>query len=251
MMKIGMLEASRPGRVGRIGTGLRTFGLLLLGGSAASAAALIYPVGTQSADVVRVAPRPETVQVAAAPAPTKVGARLSTASGAPSAAPTEAAPARAPVRQIPLIAGVDPTPPAPPKISPPQVVSAATPAAVPAQPAPVQTAPPAQAVIASSAKAPMDCLPEGLRTVLQDVQARFGTVTLVSTRQLHTDNHSPGTARHKLHAACKAVDFKVEGDLNAVTAYLRARPEVAGVNSYRNNRVIHIDAAEARRLAQR
>ncbi len=97
----------------------------------------------------------------------------------------------------------------------------------------------------------MDCLPEGLRTVLQDVQARFGTVTLVSTRQLHTDNHSPGTARHKLHAACKAVDFKVEGDLNAVTAYLRARPEVAGVNSYRNNRVIHIDAAESRELAHR
>ncbi len=97
----------------------------------------------------------------------------------------------------------------------------------------------------------MDCLPEGLRTVLQDVQARFGTVTLVSTRELHTDNHSPGTARHKLHAACRAVDFKVEGDLTAVTAYLRARPEVSGVNSYRNNRVIHIDAAESRKLAHR
>jgi uncharacterized protein YcbK (DUF882 family) len=83
------------------------------------------------------------------------------------------------------------------------------------------------------------------------VQARFGTVALVSTLELHTDNHSPGTARHKMHSACKAVDFKVEGDLTAVTAYLRSRPEVSGVNSYRNNRVIHIDAAEGRKLAQR
>ena len=54
-----------------------------------------------------------------------------------------------------------------------------------------------------------------------------------------------------MHSACKAVDFKVEGDLNAVTAYLRTRPEVSGVNSYRNNGVIHIDAAEGRKLAQR
>ncbi len=97
----------------------------------------------------------------------------------------------------------------------------------------------------------MDCLPEGLRTVLQDVQARFGTVTLVSTRELHTDNHSPGSARHKMHGNCRAVDFKVEGDLTAITAYLRSRPELSGDNSYRNNRVIHIDAAGTRRLAQR
>jgi hypothetical protein len=252
MMKIGMLEAARPGRVGKIGTGVRIFSLLVLGCSAASAAALIYPAKIPTADVVRIAPRSETARVAPALAPVKVDTRLASASAAwTSPAPSEATPARAPVRQIPLIAGVDPTPPAPSKAGAPQVATAATSAASQAQSAPVQTVLAAQTVIATSANAPVDCLPEGLRTVLQDVQARFGTVTLVSTRELHTDNHSPGTARHKMHSACKAVDFKVEGDLNAVTAYLRTRPEVSGVNSYRNNRVIHIDAAEGRKLAQR
>jgi hypothetical protein len=252
MMKIGMLEAARPGRVGKIGMGVRTLSLLVLGCSAASAAALIYPAKVPPADAMRVAPRLEAVQVTAAPAPAKVDARLASASGGQtSPAPSEASPAKAPVRRIPLIAGVDPTPPTQPKVSPAPVESVATPAANPVQPVTVQAVSPAQTVIASAAKAPMDCLPEGLRTVLQDVQARFGTVILVSTRELHTDNHSPGAARHKMHSACKAVDFKVEGDLNAVTAYLRTRPEVSGVNSYKNNRVIHIDAAEGRKLAQR
>jgi uncharacterized protein YcbK (DUF882 family) len=252
MMKIGMLEAARPARVGKIGTGARIFSLLVLGCSAASAAAFIYPAKIPTADVVRIAPGTEMVQVATAPAPAKVVTRLASASAAwTSPAPSEVTPARAPVRQIPLIAGVDPTPPAPSKAGAPQVATASTSVTSQAQSAPVQAVSPAQTVIAASAKAPVDCLPEGLRTVLQNVQARFGTVALVSTLELHTDNHSPGTARHKMHSACKAVDFKVEGDLTAVTAYLRSRPEVSGVNSYRNNRVIHIDAAEGRKLAQR
>jgi hypothetical protein len=36
-----------------------------------------------------------------------------------------------------------------------------------------------------------------------------------------------------------------------VTAYLRTRTEVAGINTYKNNRVIHIDAAHPRSVAQR
>ncbi len=54
-----------------------------------------------------------------------------------------------------------------------------------------------------------------------------------------------------MHGDCQAVDFKVEGDLNAVTAYLRTRTEVAGINTYKNNRIIHIDAAQTRAVAQR
>ena len=251
MMKIGMLERTRPGRVGRIGMSIRTLGLLVLGCSAASAAALVYPARTPGTDVARVAPRSQIAQ--SAPAPTKVEARLASISTAPSSpAATEATPARVPVRQIPLIAGVDPTPPTPPKVSASsKVASAATSAAMPAQPALAPASSSLPTIVTSSAKTPVDCLPEGLRTVLQDVQARFGTVTLVSTRELHTDNHSRGSARHKMHGDCRAVDFKVEGDLTAVTAYLRSRPEVSGVTSYRNNRVIHIDAAEGRKLAQR
>ncbi len=114
-----------------------------------------------------------------------------------------------------------------------------------------EAAPFAQVVSAGAPALPTDCLPAGLRTVLRDVEARFGPVALVSTTELHTDNHSRGSVRHKLHGACQAVDFKVKGNGKAVVAYLRSRPEVSGVNSYGNNGVIHIDHTEPRQIAQR
>jgi hypothetical protein len=98
---------------------------------------------------------------------------------------------------------------------------------------------------------PIECLPAGLHSVLKDVEARFGAVILVSTTELHTDNHSRGSVRHKLHGACQAVDFKVRGNGKAVVAYLRSRPEVAGINIYGNNGVIHIDHNEPHQIAQR
>ncbi len=96
-----------------------------------------------------------------------------------------------------------------------------------------------------------DCLPTGLQNVLKDVERRFGAVVMVSTTELHTDNHGRGSVRHRLHSACQAADFKVKGDRKAVVAYLRSRSEIAGVNSYGNNGVIHIDHAEPRQIAQR
>ncbi len=129
-------------------------------------------------------------------------------------------------------------------------------AAIPDKPAsapvePVPEAPVTKAVSSKAASAPTDCLPVTLRGVLKDVEARFGAVTLVSTTELHTDNHSRGSVRHRLHTACKAIDFKVKGDRWAVVAYLRARPEVAGVNTYGNNGVIHMDHNELRQVARR
>jgi hypothetical protein len=114
-----------------------------------------------------------------------------------------------------------------------------------------ESAPVAQVASVRASAAPTDCLPAGLRSVLKDVEARFGPVALVSTTELHTDNHSRGSVRHKLHGACQAVDFKIKGNRQAVVAYLRSHPEVAGVNSYGNNGVIHIDHAEPRQIAQR
>lgn len=114
-----------------------------------------------------------------------------------------------------------------------------------------KAAPVTQTASANSPAAPTECLPTGLRNVLKDVEARFGAVMLVSTTELHTDNHSRASVRHKLHSACRAVDFKVKGNGKAVVAYLRSRPEVAGINSYGNNGVIHIDHAEPRQVAQR
>jgi hypothetical protein len=114
-----------------------------------------------------------------------------------------------------------------------------------------EAAPVAQVASAGASAAPTDCLLAGLRSVLKDVEARFGSVALVSTTTLHTDNHSRGSVRHKLHGACQAVDFKVKGNGKAVVAYLRSRPEIGGVNSYGNNGVIHIEHTEPRQVAQR
>ncbi|MFC1458145.1 D-Ala-D-Ala carboxypeptidase family metallohydrolase [Microvirga arabica] len=114
-----------------------------------------------------------------------------------------------------------------------------------------ESAPVAQVASAGVPAAPTDCLPAGLRSVLKKVEARFGAVKLVSTTELHTDNHSRGSVRHELHGACQAVDFKVKGNRQAVVAYLRSYPEVAGISSYGNNGVIHIDHTEPRQIAQR
>lgn len=98
--------------------------------------------------------------------------------------------------------------------------------------------------------APTECLPAELKALVNDVAGRFGRVTVVSTTHLHTDNHARGSVRHKLHQACRAVDIKVEGDTRAVLRYLRTRPEVNGLNTYRND-LIHIDVAEGRQVARR
>ena len=57
-------------------------------------------------------------------------------------------------------------------------------------------------------RSPMECVPASLKTVLNEVSARFGPLTIVSTTLLQTDNHVSGSDREKLHAACKAVDFE-------------------------------------------
>jgi hypothetical protein len=46
------------------------------------------------------------------------------------------------------------------------------------------------------------------------------------------------------------VDFTVAGKADGVVAFLKARPEVNGVNSYRPNNLIHIDLNDRRRVAQ-
>lgn len=104
--------------------------------------------------------------------------------------------------------------------------------------------------VSASADAPTACLPGALRTALADVANRFGPVTVVSTQHLNTRNHASGSARHKLHEACKAVDFRVDPQSAAeVKAYLRARPGIGGVESYRDG-VVHIDADESRTVAR-
>lgn len=96
------------------------------------------------------------------------------------------------------------------------------------------------AAAAGTPDAPTDCLPQALQNVLQALQAKFGQVTVVSTTHLQSDNHSRGSTRDKLHQACKAVDIRAARDTREVLAFLKSRPEVGGINSYRN-RLVHFD----------
>ena len=192
----------------------------------------------------------------AAPAPSAAadggGAKLAAALPGPGDQQTWTDPAS--------VASVKAAPELPAAAPPPVIASVAPPEPAPAPVAPQVTATPpesaaepplARAAAAAGPSVPTNCLPAGLRDVLADVEARFGAVTLVSTTRLHTDNHRTGSVRHKLHANCKAVDFKVAAKTRGVTTYLRSRPEVAGINTYGNNGVIHIDYKEQRRIAQR
>lgn len=97
---------------------------------------------------------------------------------------------------------------------------------------------------AADGRTPTDCLPEPLRRILADVASAFGEVTLVSTEILNTGNHYLGSARHRFHQDCEAVDFRVAGDPREVVRWLRGRPDVGGVASYRNG-VIHVDLDRA------
>jgi hypothetical protein len=107
-----------------------------------------------------------------------------------------------------------------------------------------------QGALVVPTEAPTDCLPETLRTVLTDVAKRFGSITVVSTQHLKTRNHAAGSARHKLHEACKAVDVRLPaGRVEAVRAYLRSRAEIAGVEAYRDG-VLHMDVSESRAAAR-
>ncbi len=205
----------------RVETAARVLSALLLLGTAVSGGALFLQAAAAHAER-------ETVQASAVPQ-AKPGQfiKLNAVAANPSS---------------PRRMWVDP----PPLPSPEQTASTAAPAKLVSESAPV-----AQVASAGAPAAPTDCLPAGLRSVLKDVEARFGPVTLVSTTELHTKNRSRGGVRHKLHGACQAADFKVQGNGKAVVAYLRSRSEVAGINSYGNNGVIHIDHAEPRQIAQR
>lgn len=98
----------------------------------------------------------------------------------------------------------------------------------------------AQGTIKLRATAPTRCLPGNLLTVIADLAAKFGPVSIESTHRSQTRNRRAGGARHSLHLACRAIDFRVKARARGVMAYLSSRPEVGGLKRYRNG-IIHID----------
>ncbi|MGO4526164.1 D-Ala-D-Ala carboxypeptidase family metallohydrolase [Microvirga sp. 2MCAF35] len=93
--------------------------------------------------------------------------------------------------------------------------------------------------------APTNCIPGYLREVVASVAEKFGPVSVESTHRSRGRNWRAGGARHSLHLACRAVDFRVHARARGVMAYLRGLPQVGGLKIYRNG-IIHIDNGERR-----
>jgi hypothetical protein len=219
----------------------------------------------------------EIAEIKPVAAPATIAAPTLLAAPAPaSASAASSAPARVAFAMPALVTPAVPPPPAPAKAAAetaapsegpavtasvsqalPPVRAAAPPAPV-AAPKPVTASPPAaRGLVKTGATAPLDCVPDALRAVLADLGARFGEVTVVSTNQLNTSNHTAGGGRDRLHLNCKAVDFRIDKSrAEEIKAYLRTRPEIGGVASYQNG-VVHMDvkaalaAAPARPTPQR
>lgn len=88
--------------------------------------------------------------------------------------------------------------------------------------------------------APTSCLPGDLKSVLAEVAARFGEVSVQSTHRSPGRNRRVGGASGSLHLDCRAIDFRVDANGREVLAFLRDHPDVGGLKRYRNG-LIHID----------
>ena len=83
---------------------------------------------------------------------------------------------------------------------------------------------------------------------LADLAARFGSVSVVSTSRLNTDNHSPERSATSFTRPARRWTSRRPARQNEVLDFLRSRPEVAGINSYYGG-LIHIDLNENVRAA--
>jgi uncharacterized protein YcbK (DUF882 family) len=92
---------------------------------------------------------------------------------------------------------------------------------------------------------PTKCLPDELKTVLAEVAARFGEVSVQSTHRSAQRNSRAGGAPRSLHLQCRAIDFRVSRRGREVMAFLRSHHAVGGLKMYRNG-LIHIDNGEPR-----
>ncbi len=87
----------------------------------------------------------------------------------------------------------------------------------------------------------VDCVPERLMRVVQQVILRYGAVRVTSTwRPPHR------ARRNSWHRRCEAVDFRVPGvPPRTVMAFIRDMPEVGGRKIYWNG-LLHIDTGPVR-----
>ncbi len=89
------------------------------------------------------------------------------------------------------------------------------------------------------------CLNGTLRSVVAQVAASYGHVTVNSTCRGKSHNRKVGGAPKSHHLTGDAVDFRVRGNVRAVYAYLRSHGSIGGVKHYGGG-LFHIDTGPRR-----
>ncbi len=93
-----------------------------------------------------------------------------------------------------------------------------------------------------------NCLASSLRSVLAEVAALFGPVRVNSTCRSKAHNARVGGASHSYHLTGNAVDFRMRGNIRAVSQFLLHKTSVGGFKHYGAG-VFHIDTGPRRTWA--
>jgi hypothetical protein len=89
------------------------------------------------------------------------------------------------------------------------------------------------------------CLNSTLRSVVAQVAASYGPVTVNSTCRSRRHNARVGGARRSQHLTGDAVDFRVNGNVRGAIAYLRGAGRVGGFKHYGGG-LFHVDTGPRR-----
>lgn len=89
------------------------------------------------------------------------------------------------------------------------------------------------------------CLNPQLASVIAQVAANFGSVTVSSTCRSHGHNARVGGAPRSLHLTGNAADFRVHGNVSAAYSFLRSHGSVGGLKHYGGG-LFHIDTGARR-----
>lgn len=89
------------------------------------------------------------------------------------------------------------------------------------------------------------CLNGTLRSVVAQVAASYGSVTVNSTCRSRRHNSRVGGAHRSQHLTGNAVDFRVHGNSRAVLAFLTSQGGVGGIKHYGGG-LFHIDTGPRR-----
>ena len=94
-------------------------------------------------------------------------------------------------------------------------------------------------------RASASCLDSTLASIVGQVAAVFGPVTVNSTCRSRRHNARVGGARRSQHLTGNAVDFRVRGNTRAVYAFLKSHSSVGGLKHYGGG-LFHIDTGPRR-----